>query len=224
MQLLVQKFEEISDRRAIFLNCYLLMTRNMLKAIEAGEFNDPAWVDTLLHRFADYYFDALSAYEVSDSSTSAVWRLAHRAAAEPETLVLQNLLLGINAHINYDLVLTLVDLLEPEWPQLSVDQREQRHSDYCQVNKIISYTIDTVQDDVVERYSPIMDVLDKMLGPLDEWLISQLITNWRDEVWDETVGLLTTVDIEEQRKLLVQIEATTLKRAEAILFHKYPST
>ena len=32
------------------------------------------------------------------------------AASQTETLVLQNLLLGINAHINYDLVLTLVEM------------------------------------------------------------------------------------------------------------------
>jgi hypothetical protein len=220
MQSLVQEFEKISDRRAIFLNCYLLMTQNMLKAIEAGEFNDSGWVHTLLHHFADYYFEALSAYELDNPSAPAIWRVAHRAAGEPETLVLQNLLLGVNAHINYDLVLTLVDLLEPEWRQLPANQRQQRHSDYCQVNKIISHTIDTVQDEVVERYSPLMDVLDKMFGSLDERLISQLITNWRDEVWDEAVALLTTADIEERQRLLDQIEATTQKRAEAILFYK----
>jgi hypothetical protein len=64
------------------------------------------------------------------------------------------LLLGVNAHINYDLVLTLVDLLEPEWKQLSAEQCQQRHSDYCHVNEIISLTIDIVQDDVLERSIP----------------------------------------------------------------------
>jgi hypothetical protein len=220
MHALLQEMENVSDRRVIFLNCYMLMTQNMLKAIEAGEFNDPDWVDVLLHRFADYYFEALKAYELNDPATPAVWQLAHRAAGKPETLVLQNLLLGINAHINYDLVLTLVDLLAPEWKQLSADQCEQRHSDYCQVNEIIRYTIDTVQDEVVERYSPIMDLVDKMMGPLDEWLISQLITNWRDEVWDKAVRLMTTVDVEERRRLLDQLEAATVERAEAIQFKR----
>ncbi|MDW8317054.1 MAG: DUF5995 family protein [Anaerolineae bacterium] len=218
MYALLQELEKASDRRAIFLNCYLLMTQNVLESIQEGEFNDPDWVDTLLHRFADYYFEALTAYELNDPATPAVWQLAHRAAGKSETSVLQNLLLGINAHINYDLVLTLVDLLEPEWRQLSADRREQRHSDYCQVNQIIRYTIDAVQDDVVERYSPIMDLVDKMLGSLDEWLISQLITKWRDEVWDKAVGMMTTVDIEERRRLLDRLETTTLDRAKAIQF------
>ena len=35
----------------------------MLVALEQGSFEDVEWVDRLLHRFADYYFDALSCYE-----------------------------------------------------------------------------------------------------------------------------------------------------------------
>jgi hypothetical protein len=120
MQELVQMWEAASDRRAAFLNCYLLMTRNMPAAVAAGEFIDQGWVHALLHRFADYYFDALEAYEQGDADTSAVWRTAHNATRDPQTHILQNMLLGINAHINYDLVLTLVDMLKSEWAQLQI--------------------------------------------------------------------------------------------------------
>jgi hypothetical protein len=68
----------------------------------------------LLHRFADYYFDVPDAYEQDRSATPAVWLLARDAAGKSDTMVLQNLLLGINARINHDLVLTLVHALDPE--------------------------------------------------------------------------------------------------------------
>lgn len=220
MSFLLQQWEQISDRRAIFLNCYLLMTQNMLAAIDNGEFNDSVWMRTFLHRFADYYFEALQAYEADNPATPLIWRLAHNAAREPETLVLQNLFLGVNAHINYDLVLTLVDMLEPEWPQLATDQREQRYGDHCHVNEIISQTVDLVQDTVVERYAPLMDIIDKILGPLDEQLIAYLISQWRTEVWDEAVHLLETPDPPEREQLRKQLEADTLKRAERILLRK----
>lgn len=221
MLALVQEMEKAADQRAIFLNCYLLMTQNMLKAVDASEFNDSAWVGYLLERFAQYYFDGLTAYDEKRATTSAVWQLAHRTAGEPERYVLQHLLLGVNAHINYDLVLTLVDVLEPEWAGLTAVQQAERQVDYCQVNEIIRITIDTVQDDVVEAYSPVMDLVDKTLGPLDEWLISRLITNWRDEVWDTAVALMTTRETAVRQQLLHQIEATTLHRAEAILLKKW---
>ena len=52
--------------------------------------------------------------------------------------VLQNLLLGINAHINYDLVLTIYDMPAPEWERLTEEQRRRRFQDHCTVNVIIT--------------------------------------------------------------------------------------
>ncbi len=81
MQALIARWEEQADPRSVFLSCYLLMTRNMLSAIDRGEFTDPAWADRLLHRFADYYFVALDAYEQRHRSRlrSGSWLLTPRA-------------------------------------------------------------------------------------------------------------------------------------------------
>jgi hypothetical protein len=195
----------------------MVMTRNVLSALDAGEFKDTHWVRNLLHRFADYYFEALQAYDSANPDVPAVWQLAHSQAGKPETNVLQNLFLGVNAHINYDLVLTLVDMLEPEWPHLSEQHRQWRYGDHCHVNEIISRTIDTVQDTVIERYSPMLDIVDKLLGQFDEWLISQLITGWRDQVWQHAIHIIETPEPDKRHILRTEIEAATLKRANAIL-------
>jgi hypothetical protein len=99
MDKLVQQWEANADRRAIFLKCYMMMTRNTLLAIERHEFNDPEWVERLLHRFADYYFVALEAYEQNPSATPLVWQLTHNATRRKRVSPLQHLLLGVNAHI-----------------------------------------------------------------------------------------------------------------------------
>lgn len=217
MQSLIRQWEETGDRRAVFLDCYRRMTVNVLKAIEDGQFNDPVWVNVLLHRFAEYYFEALQAYDLKDPATPAIWVLAHNQALEAGTPIWKNLLLGVNAHINYDLVAALADVLKPEWAQLSAEQRDQRHNDHCYVNQIIRQTIDWVQDEVVERYSPLMDWVDKLLGPVDEWLTGRLIAGWRDQVWLEAVQLLETAGPDDCREQLARIERATLSRAEAIL-------
>jgi len=82
MQGLINRWVRKSDRRAIFLNCYQLMTQNILKELEDGEFKDPRWVEQLLHRFAEYYFDALDAYELNSPNTPAVWRPRELAAKQ----------------------------------------------------------------------------------------------------------------------------------------------
>ena len=213
----IQDWETTANRRAIFLSCYKQMTQNMLAGIDAADFHDPPWVNQLLHRFAEYYFNALVHYEAHDGATPLVWQQVHDSANRVETLVIQNLILGVNAHINYDLVLTLVDLLQAEWENLQPALRQQRYADYCLVNDVIGRTIDTVQDTVIERWSPLMDVVDKLLGRLDEWLISHLITHWREKVWQQAVQVIETADPTTREQLRQQIEASTLKRADAIL-------
>ena len=124
------------------------------------------------------------------------------------------MLLGVNAHINYDLVFTLVDMLEPEWQGLSPEQRTHRYNDHCRVNNIIGRTIDAVQDQVLEPGMPLMDLVDKLLGPVDEFLISHLISNWREDVWQNAAELLGTGS--ERNKLEGQIEAHALRVGRVI--------
>ena len=217
MTVLVDQWEAAHDRRAIFLGCYRLMTRNMLDAIAARRFHDSAWVSRLLQRFADYYFDALALYDQASTHTPPVWKLAHDAARHEEVMTFQHLLLGVNAHINYDLVFSLVELLAPEWDALSAAEREERHIDHRLVNRIIGETIDSVQDQIIDRHSPWFKVIDKLLGPTDEWLTSHLITHWREEVWGNAVRYLALPDARERAIFREQIEFAAVRRGEDIL-------
>lgn len=217
MQALIERWEAENDRRAVFLGCYALMTRNMLAALAAQNFEDNAWVAYLLKHFAGYYFKALDAYEERQADIPLVWNLAFDAARQPHTHVLQNLILGVNAHINYDLVFALEDVLRPEWQGLSGEQRRMRYRDHCHVNEIIFQTIDSVQDEIVDRYSAAMEVADIMLGPLDEWMTSRLISLWRDEVWNCAAQLSEADGQEGRAELHQRVEQRTLKRAYSIL-------
>ena len=209
----VKKFEANKDNRTIFLHCYSMMTANMLLAIEQNKFHDTQWVNQLLNRFADYYFKALSCYDCGEE-TPTVWKEVHKAAASKKLHVIQHLLLGVNSHINYDLVLTLYDMLSPEWADLSDEMRVKRYQDHCLVNLIIGETIDKVQDEVVEKYSPSMDVIDKLMGRLDEFLLLKLITAWRDKVWDHTQELLVLESEAERTKYILELEKKVLKKAD----------
>lgn len=216
MQLQLDRWQATGDQRCDFLNCYLMMTSNMIAAIEMGEFNDPEWIHRLLHHFANYYFDALDAYERDLQDTPQVWRLTFDSAQQPDALVMQNLLLGINAHINYDLIFTLVDMLSPEWQQLTQDERQGRYDDHCHVNDVIRRTIDSVQDTIIEAEIPQINIFEELLGQTDEWLISKVITHWRDEVWEQAQLLLENPDPPERDNICQNIEAQTLKRAQLI--------
>ena len=92
-----------------------------------------------------------------------------------------------------------------------------RYRDHCHVNNIIFQTIDSVQDQIIERYSMGMEVADFVLGPLDEWMTSRLISLWRDEVWEYATKLIETCEQERREALQQLIEQRTIRRAHSIL-------
>lgn len=217
MDLLITDWDRLADRRCDFLRTYRLMTENMLLAIEAGEFHDGVWVRGLLEHFADYYFKALGDFDENRPETPVVWSTTHQAAVQPDIQVLQNLLLGINAHINYDLVLTLYDILSPVWQHLTTEDRRKRYEDHKQVNRVIGRTVDKVQDSILEPKMPVMNLIDRMLGPIDEWTASLLIRTWREEVWDNALRMLDSDEELDREAVRRQVEELTLERARLII-------
>ncbi len=211
------EWEVCGDKRYIFLQCYTLMTSNMLEAVRQGRFSDPVWVENLLRSFAGYYFDALSMYEGQPDQTPAVWKQAHDASCTGKLHVMQHLLLGVNDHINYDLVLALYDEIAADWQVMSVEQRTMRKSDHDQVNRIIAETIDRVQDEVIEKHSPFMAVVDRLMGRVDEWMLSELISGWRREVWNETCTMLAATTPEQRDEMKAALEAKVMKKATQML-------
>lgn len=220
MSELLAGMDKTADGRAAFLRCYSMMSQNMVSAIDDGAFNDPEWMRRLIDHFAWYYFQALEKYDREKPSAPPVWSLAHDTACQGTCSILQKLLLGINAHINYDLVLALTDLMDEEWKKHTPALRNSRFEDYCKVNEIISQTVDSVQDLVLETHSPEMELLDVAMGRVDEWLISRLIRSWRDEVWEQAAIFLENADPAARQQLRDQLEERTLARADAILLKK----
>jgi hypothetical protein len=216
MDALAKDWESRRDNRGIFLRCYCMMTRNMVTALDEKRFMDEDWVRHMLHRFADYYFDALACFDCGEEVPNA-WRYVHDAATQDDLHVLQHLFLGVNAHINYDLVLTLYEILQPEWDKLSESDREKRYQDHLLVNTIIEETIDQVQDEVVEKHAPKMDLVDKLLGRLDEKLIAGLIRKWRKSVWTHTLLLLQSQGEQEVQARIQEVEVGVLKTARWIV-------
>lgn len=216
MDALGQAWQASSDGRATFLACYRLMTTSTIAAVTEHGFRDPDWVDRLLTRFADYYFEALTAYDRDPGTAPAAWRIAHDSCRE-RCWELQRLLLGINAHINVDLPLTVEELLAPEWVTLAEAERTARHADYLAVNGIIAATVDDVQDTVLEPAVPALAILDPLLGRTEERLLAHMLFRWRDAAWDNAIALVEAPDGTARAGVLDRIEADALATARAIM-------
>lgn len=209
-------WDDAGDGRAVFLDCYCQMTQAVLHAVDDGRFADPSWVALLLDRFADYYFISIDGGDGAQPVPEP-WVLAHAAAVGNDAHPLQLLLAGVSAHINYDLVLALVDLLDDEWPSLDAAGRERRRHDYDVINLVIAETADAVQDRVVERRAPELSVVDVVMLGWDERLAVRLLTGWRRQVWRHAVELLDDREPETRRARVMRIEHRCVRRARRLL-------
>src|SRR3954447_142651 len=97
---LLAPLEADRDPACFFLGVYLRTTLAVGAAIDAGTFEDPAWVEGWDVDFAGLYLDALTAHRRDPASAPRPWRLAFgaRPGLPPEAHVL----MGVDAHINYD--------------------------------------------------------------------------------------------------------------------------
>lgn len=219
---LVKKWQSARDRRVVFAHTYFLMTTNMLDALKAGQFHDRAWVGGLLDRFAEYYFDALEKFEEAPHNAPSVWRVAFEVAKNPDTFVVQHLLLGVNAHINYDLSSSLIDVMRDEWPTYDAIRKRQRYEDHTRVNDIIATTFDDAQELVIARYSPSLDRLMHAAMAFDEIMVSSLITSWREQAWQQAVEFLNAGSWEARHAARQRAEYHALRRADMIMLRQGP--
>ncbi|MBV0925185.1 hypothetical protein KTS45_13350 [Halomicroarcula limicola] len=174
------------DRRSVFLTVYSRMTRRIRAGIDRGDFENPTWMRAYTVAFANYYRRAFLAFETGDlDAVPGPWRIAFGTAYRGDALVIQDAFLGINAHINYDLALTLRDVgIDPNRPT--------KYADHCAVDGILARLVDAQQSALAAMYAPGIEDIDTGFGRLDERLSLFGLTAGRAHAWRVAVVLSTT--------------------------------
>lgn len=184
LQRLEQAFLERRDRRGIFVTSYLQFTRSLRDWVEAQRFHDNAWVARCAVVFANLYRKALVTYEAGDrSAVPEAWQIALDTSAAGVGLTIQDLVLGINAHINYDLPFALAEVgIGPD--------RAMRYADHTAINDALQAAIDIVQERIATLYASGLGVLDHLVGNLDESFTSFSLHTAREHAWNMATALV----------------------------------
>ena len=104
--------EAANDPKRIFHATYLRTTIAVAEEMERpGGFADPQWTERWDVAFADLYLEALKRLQAGEQP-SRPWAIAF--GARRGLPVLNSLLLGMNAHINYDLPQALLAVITDE--------------------------------------------------------------------------------------------------------------
>ena len=162
------------SRLGYFATLYHTVTRSVQRGIEVGYFDDGPRMDRFDVAFARHYFNALAAYRANGDVPRA-WRVAFEATQRQSPVVLQHVLLGINAHINLDLGIATAQTAPG-------DQLPGLRRDYDRINEILVSIFEDIQARIYE-VSPWMGVLDRLGGRYDDVVGRFSIEKARAEAW-----------------------------------------
>jgi hypothetical protein len=174
------------DRSAqrIFLETYRRTTLAVGKAVRDGSFEDPEWVERWDVVFADLYLAALDLDLEGSPDVPRPWRLAFDAPIGLPAL--RHVLLGINAHINYDLPQALLAVI-PDDDFTDVRVLARRGRDHARIDAVLSGRV-AAEDSELGAVSP-PTVVDRLLQPLNRLSSKRFLREARRKVWHNTIEL-----------------------------------
>jgi hypothetical protein len=166
-----------------FLGTYQRTTLAVGKAVDDGGFEDPAWVERWDVAFAELYLDALDAH-LSGGTPPRPWRLAFDAPADLPALRL--VLLGINAHVNYDLPQALLAVITDE-DFADTRLMDRRRRDHERIDGVLAGRVAAEDEELASRSA--RSLLDRALQPLNRVASKRFLREARLKVWHNTTEL-----------------------------------
>jgi hypothetical protein len=173
LDVVLDRATDRGSREGYFAAIYRKVTAKVAEGIATGFFDDGERMERLDVVFARRYLSALESFEHQRPSTKS-WDLAFEATRQRRPIVLQHLLMGINAHINLDLGIAAGTAAGAALPDL--------RRDFDRINEILATVVAGIEHDLAE-ISPWIGFLDWIGGRHDEELIRFSIEIARTEAW-----------------------------------------
>ncbi len=171
---IIQESIKNEDTLGYFAALYQRVTIEVKEGIKANRFDDGPRMEKLDVIFAKRYIDAYYDWH-ADRPVSLSWKKAFQQAENKQLLVIQHLLLGMNAHINLDLGVAAAEVSD-------IDSIDTLENDFKQINEILSSLVNEVQ----ENLSSIWPFLQKILslsGKIDNYVVDFSMKVARDGAW-----------------------------------------
>lgn len=168
------------DRLGFFAALYRQVTLDVRKGIQQGFFDNGPRMERFDTLFANRYFAAHDAWKSGGEITRS-WKVAFTAMESPAGIILQDLLVGINAHINLDLGIAAAEIS----PGPGIQDLQ---GDFDKINQVLANLIQPVEM-VIARFSPLIGLLQKIGGKDAAEVLNFSMDAARDDAWRHAVIL-----------------------------------
>jgi len=198
------------SRLGYFPALYRKVTVEVRDGIANGVFDDGPRMERLNVVFASRYLDAFDAYREGGALTRS-WRFAFDVTGQWWFIVLQHLLLGINAHINLDLGIAAARVAPgTQLPAL--------RGDFNRINGILVSLVGEVQDELARIWTTLR-LLNRYLGDVDTAVINFSMERARDHAGSVAQHLAPLTD-GDQASRIARLDDDVLALANVV---RYPA-
>ncbi len=173
-----------NDGLRFFNRLYAEVTRDLVARIKSGRIADPSFLTALDVAFANSYFEAVRQGDRGPDAAPPAWRPVFEARWDKRVAPIQFALGGMNAHINYDLPVGIVQTCIDLGIELRVGSPQ--HRDFEAINDVFA----TAQENAKKwLYKGPLRWLDRLLGRVDDAVALWNLRRAREAAWTNAVLL-----------------------------------
>jgi hypothetical protein len=161
-----QRLDAANDARRHWHGVYRRGTVAVREEIARGGFQDVGWLERWDLVFADIYLDAMERWDAGERPAGP-WQVAFEATRDPAVPPLRHVLLGLNAHVNYDLPQALIGVIsDDEFADPEVMRR--RYADHKHVDDVLVVRVASEDREIAAAERPgDRSLADRLLVPLN---------------------------------------------------------
>jgi len=216
----IQKLDEIiawsiANKSPIgyFACTYRSMTLAVLEGIKKKKFEDGKRMVALDLAFANRYFEALENYQQKKKCSNA-WFIAFEASKNKDLLIMQHIILGINAHINLDLGVSAAAIM----PYRKVNLLK---NDFDKINEVIASINQKIQDSL-NKICYSIALVDELSQGKDNVILDFAISKARQTSWASAFILSNSIQFIRPTLINMIDNAATLIAKNIIISKNTP--
>jgi hypothetical protein len=189
------------DHRGVFATTYLELTRELRDTLRTRPrfFQDVRYLYVEDALFANVYFNTVRDWNRGRTIPDA-WRIAFEAARDADVNAAQDMLLGINAHVQNDMPFVLAALGQRTRDGTS------RKPDHDKMTEVLDSAYERVVRQVEDRFDPLMATTNASWTFADDVAGLEMVKEWREVVWRNAERLLAAKDNAERARIADQIK------------------
>jgi hypothetical protein len=206
------------DHRAVFPRVYQLLSEELRRYIrQKGFFDDRRYLILEAVMFERFYRLTMGAWERGDlEAVPAAWRVALETYRDGDTLAAQDMLLGINAHVQRDMPFVVA------YMGLRFPDGRSRKPDHDRDNLVLDRAYEAIVRRVESEYDPMTAYTNSPLTPADDYLGLEMTRTWREGVWRNAERLLNAGSDAEREQVAQSIELQAEASARMIAASRTP--